>query len=425
MLEHLTPWSPVTKVTKKVKIDDLEISFKRTVRVPDNDDTNYLPPDAGSFPLYKVDDYAETLPLSMAQKGGLFIPMYQREAMWINFKSERHYAIKVIVGGINAVSGEPSVEGAATTLRRRNLIRQGKVVQDYIVTSRQRWLDGVAVEPGKVRQFVAMPVGTGHSVEAQMTGEEKAAGVQFEITRLDLEPPEGDIITVNISTFQGNLHRVITSRQDTMEQLKHRIELVNKVWPSDMRLVYAGKQLEDGRILADYKIENNATLYILKRVRGGGGGPGLQNEMNVAAGGLIKQGIVEIPKTDYKKTVPVTFNVQVLNSASFEQVTGKKPPRSPVTAKSYADCGYPFYSIYEEPTTICGAFDGLRSVAQIDQTSEDSLPADMPVMDVDTRQVRPRVNIGAVGILNPHGSGQELEFEWEMKERLRRMRNLF
>lgn len=77
MLEQLTPWSPTTEVTSKVKIDDLEICFKRTIRVPDNDDTNDLPPDAGSFPLYKVDDYAETLPLSMAQKGGIFLPIYR------------------------------------------------------------------------------------------------------------------------------------------------------------------------------------------------------------------------------------------------------------------------------------------------------------------------------------------------------------
>ncbi|KAM0369743.1 hypothetical protein ACHAPY_010920 [Fusarium culmorum] len=248
-----------------------------------------------------------------------------------------------------------------------------------------------------------MPVGTGHSIEAQMTGAEKAAGVRFEITGLGSKPPKRDIITIDIETLKGKVHRIMTSRQETTEQLKHRMEFFQGVRPSEMRLIYAGRQLEDGLILADYKIED--------RLRDGGGGPRPQKEMNVAAGGLIKQGIFRIPKNDYKKSVPVTFNVQVLNSAGFEQVTGKKLPPSPITAKSYADCSYPFYSIYEEPTTISGVFDGLRSVAQIDQTSEDSLPADMPVMDVDARQVRPRVNIGAVGILDPHGSGQELESE--------------
>ncbi|CAG1962705.1 unnamed protein product [Fusarium graminearum] len=403
MTDHLTPWSPVTKVTSKVKIDDLEISFKRTVPVPDNADTNYLPPDAGSFPL-------------------------EREAMWINFQSERHYVIKIFVGGINAVSGEPSVEDAATSLRRRNLIHQGESVQDYIVTPRQQWLDGIAVEPGKVRQFVAMPVGTGHSIEAQMTGEEKAAGVQFEITRLGSKPPDVDIISIVIRDGH-KAYRFKTSCQETIEQFKHRIELVRNFKDGISDFVYnEGRLLEanqavDSRTLADYNISDNSVLDVCEQRVGGGYPP--MKEMNIATGGLIKQVIVPLKQNDYKKSVPVTFNVQFLNSVSFERVTGKKPPRSPITAKSYADCGYPFYSIYEEPTTISGAFDGLRSVAQIDQTSEDSLPADMPVMDVDTRQVRPRVNIGAVGILDPHGSGQELEFEWEVKERLNRMRNIF
>jgi hypothetical protein len=121
----------------------------------------------------------------------------------------------------------------------------------------------------------------------------------------------------------------------------------------------------------------------------------------------------------------VTFNVQILNIASFVHVTGKKPPQSPVTAKTYADCGYPFFSIYEDPTTISGAFSSLQSVAQIDQTPEQSLPADMPVVDVDNRQVRPRVNVGAVGLLNPQGSDQELELVWELEERLMQMRTVF
>jgi hypothetical protein len=164
-------------------------------------------------------------------------------------------------------------------------------------------------------------------------------------------------------------------------------------------------------------------IVVVLRLRGGGVAP--KSEMAIAAGGFINQGIVRFEKDDYQKSIPVTFNVQILNTACFQQVTGKKPPRSPITAKSYADCGYPFFSIYEEPTTISGDFEGLRSVAQIDETSEDSLPADMPIVDVDTRQVRPRVNIGSIGLLNPQGPVQELEFEWEMEERLNKMQTLF
>jgi hypothetical protein len=57
--------------------EDLQISFKRTIRVPDNQKNSDLPPDLGSFPLKKISDYADKLPESMASKDGLFFPMYR------------------------------------------------------------------------------------------------------------------------------------------------------------------------------------------------------------------------------------------------------------------------------------------------------------------------------------------------------------
>jgi len=55
----------------------VEIKFKRTVRVPDNNQVSKLRPDLGDFPLYKVKDYAQSLPAQMAHKGGLFLPIYR------------------------------------------------------------------------------------------------------------------------------------------------------------------------------------------------------------------------------------------------------------------------------------------------------------------------------------------------------------
>lgn len=102
--------------------------------------------------------------------------------MWINFNSHKPYAIKIFFGGVNIVSGEPAIEPAATRLRRRTLLFQNKSIQDYLVVPDQPWIDRIATGAGKVRQFVAMPVGTGYSVEAQMTGEEVTGGIQFEVT---------------------------------------------------------------------------------------------------------------------------------------------------------------------------------------------------------------------------------------------------
>lgn len=56
--------------------DNLEISFRRTLRVIDNDAPNHLPPDCGSFPIYSVADHESKLPKTMTGNGGVFVPMF-------------------------------------------------------------------------------------------------------------------------------------------------------------------------------------------------------------------------------------------------------------------------------------------------------------------------------------------------------------
>lgn len=58
--------------------DSLQISFQRTIRIPDNDHHSALPPDMGPFPLYSVANFKNKVPADMALKGGLFLPMYRK-----------------------------------------------------------------------------------------------------------------------------------------------------------------------------------------------------------------------------------------------------------------------------------------------------------------------------------------------------------
>ena len=85
----------------------------------------------------------------------------EREAMWIAFTADHPFAIKVHVGGVNAVSGN-----LATAKADEN----NSPVQDYVVTPDQLWLDGIAAQDGKVLQFVATPAGSKYSVESQISG---------------------------------------------------------------------------------------------------------------------------------------------------------------------------------------------------------------------------------------------------------------
>ncbi len=148
---------------------ELGIEFQRTLRIPDDNREHYLPPGLGRFPLYRVDDYPDNLPDSWEEHGGVFLPMYQTEALWINFRADYPTAVKIAAGKVNAVTGEAWEE---------NLTRH---LQDYVVVPEQPWLDGFCVEKGLIRQFVAMPLGKGYTAEEQLTGEAEHGGLQIAV----------------------------------------------------------------------------------------------------------------------------------------------------------------------------------------------------------------------------------------------------
>lgn len=132
---------------------DLTMVFHRTVRMPDDNRLHSLPASLGSFPLYNVADHTERLPDNILEKGGVFLPMWQREALWIEFQStlRKPYAIRIYIGQVNAVTGK------IMTDERSDADAQTHQQQDYVVVPGQEWVDGVCVAPGIIRQFVAMP----------------------------------------------------------------------------------------------------------------------------------------------------------------------------------------------------------------------------------------------------------------------------
>ncbi|PMD25419.1 hypothetical protein NA56DRAFT_435055 [Hyaloscypha hepaticicola] len=457
-------WPDIVSVDK----GKLRISFRRTIRVSDNDGTSLLPPDLGAFPLYSVSTLYSKLPQPMLAKGGILFPMHDQEAMWIKFESDLQYAIKVYVGGVNAVSGEPAVENMATRLRRQTLGAQGASLQDYVVTPNQRWIDGIAISPGVVRQFVATPSGNSNSVEAQITGEDAVAGIQFEITKrkrvdnkivyidsgsgpkieilVDLEMATfrdlgklvqkqrgvfgrkpyffitqfdfwkqgmkiDDVDWLDVTLEDGNIHENDTIEMEWYDPNYHRRasvvwrdqgdQILEIDWPDENTVRYFRHRLSERthhspsrlRIWMSSKDScfsdltrtrwqcnlPNGLIYV-QQILYGGWMPGydipanIKAEMALAAGGLIKQSIHNDPyePDSWEPSSTITLNVQVLNASIFEAVTGKVPPRCPISERAYKAAGYPYFNIPEASSSVSGNFSGVKSLGQLSSSTNNS-----------------------------------------------------
>lgn len=289
----------------EITMGGLSIAFHRTLRIPD-DGRNYpLPPSLGRFPIHRVEDYADRVPVSWRAHGGVFLPMYQREAAWLSFSAPdwRPQALKVAVGMVNAVSGDPWREAIA--LREQ---------QDYLVCPPQPWLDGINAGDGVVRQFVAMPLGMGYTVEGQVSGDERFGGIQL----VGFDPKPGRF--------------------------------------PDSPPVARGPLRSFAPCMAKADLD----------VSSGGG-----DELGIAAGGRMEQAIYPDPHgpETWDNAETGRVYVHIVNSMLYEQITGRKAPSTPVTARMYAEHGYPWFDLYDEhlgDVDPSETLAGVRSVKEMD-----------------------------------------------------------
>jgi hypothetical protein len=288
----------------------LEIGFQRTFRIPDDGKTYPLPPGFGYFPLVHVDDHARRVSPDWLERGGVMLPMYQSEAMWLRFSS--HYisrratnypfAIKVAAGKIDAVTGK----GWSNGLHARP--------QDYMVAPRQPWLDGFCVEKGLIRQFVAMPLGAGYTAEEQLSGKAEHGGLQ------------------------------IVAYPMKREVFERRFPEVD----------YVDSCLMD----FDEEFGLAAMPRVLRRA-----------PMGLAPGGRMKQEIYADPFDfdDWDLSQNSRCFVHIANSLVWREITGRQPPTTPPTAKEYAKAGFPWFDYYDDSAK---ALEGAPALAELKSVAE-------------------------------------------------------
>ncbi len=296
------------------------IDFQRTLRIPD-DGRNYpLPPGLGSFPLRHIDDYARRIPTGWLNRGGVLLPMWQSEALWLNFRSDfiaarqtpYPFAVKVATGKINAITGDPWQRGLSRS------------PQDYLVVPKQPWLDGYSVEKGVIRQFVAMPLGDGYSVEEQLTGKAEFGGIQVEVFPMRSE--------------------VFERRFPLVKRLKGEFLATAGFTPPTMEGL-----CEDA-------------------------------EMALAPGGRMRQEIYEDPYSihDWDAEHSSRCFIHLVNSATWQAITGEKPPGTPLSAMDYSRAGYPWFDFYNAELEALKGSKTLASVKSVKEKGEEMRAQPLP-----------------------------------------------
>ena len=132
-----------------------QISFQRTLRIPDDGREYPLPASLGRFPLTHIEDNSETVPEAWKSKGGVLLPMYQSEAMWLSFDSgfdDYPMAIMITAGKINAIDGN----------EWNNELNNNP--QNYLYLPEQPWLDGYFAGKGSINIGTVKKLGNKNQV---------------------------------------------------------------------------------------------------------------------------------------------------------------------------------------------------------------------------------------------------------------------
>ncbi|KAL1800739.1 hypothetical protein ACET3X_001081 [Alternaria dauci] len=291
---------------------EISLSFRRTSKVPN--------------------DGFRGLPSSVREAGGWFIAMQDQEAMFIDFDSNREFAVAV---------------GSATS-KKAHCFVNGKY-----------YLDGLpdSAFPDCVRQFLAAPA----SSRSQNNSDD---GTVVGSLLLDIKPSKTVFVvpdklitfptfTIDVKTLTGKSFQVGINDVTTGIQLKTAIHDVEGIPPDQQRIIFQRMQITDETVLSSHGIVEGSVVHLVLRLRGGWkrtiARPFASHMMTLKPGGLIWQpkALKEAPQITLAETSTL-IPIHILNAKHVQAWTGIDPPQSLVDPELYITAGIPFVQDEDE-----------------------------------------------------------------------------
>ncbi|KAJ7880748.1 hypothetical protein B0H14DRAFT_2706523 [Mycena olivaceomarginata] len=366
----------------RICIGGVHIQFHRTLRVSDSyDHRNYKPepPVIDQYPIIPSSSLDQAfLPVGIHGKEGFIMPMFKKEAFSVSFTNSGNCgaAIRIFVGGVNTLSG--SVVNQAS-------IDLPKMGQDYIFLS-----------PGSsiVRQFVAMALGAGDTVEEQVAGT-TGGGLLFEIT--PQRPHGGNWL------LSGGSKRLLDDLQTPQELgLLNGNKLLFKI--TDTEKLHVNREWTPGKyacrvsnysaLSAVYTFLNlcspaSAIPFSQEIYRNSSSEPWSAAEpvpshwiMGIGVGGQIHQRIPRDSNHNLRKyddTHRQQLTVHIVSPELWEHITRFPVPLFPLTREIYLQHNMQWFPTYEDPhykhkvSAIPNTLAGIKPLVQLEEQNSNAV----------------------------------------------------
>ena len=319
----------------RLELDGLSIVFHRTVRVASKG-ANLLPASLGQFAVEKVADYREKCPEDYRPED-YFVAMWPGEALWMSFIAGEPKAIIVAAGRINAVTGEE--------MGKPDL----KSPQNYVVAPPQPWLDGWKAPDNRIYQFAAASLGSGQTMEEQLTGKAEFGGLQIAVYGSDKK----------LQPVWPPSEQVWAGKPSKESRFSYSSGTVSAAYTVNAAYSVNRAAVPDSAAVPHFNVSSKSVKA---------------TEMGLGRGGEIFQRIYPDPYgLEVWTKLLVKASIHIISALDYKAITGKEPHPKPEGLDEYQKDGKPWFGLHDEHL---GDAAGSEKFGKMEEVKEEQPKAD-------------------------------------------------